>query len=94
MQRLNGLHIWREEVLAERFEWGKERAIFALVLRVHRLPLALELPMLPEYGGCKSWVQVAHDVRTEGSNPVLDDAAFQEKIQRFRSALDRGRSGR
>src|SRR3984957_7712562 len=57
-QALRGQHIWRDEVIAERFEWGRDKAIFALAIRVHRLPQPLALPMLPAYGGCKSWVEV------------------------------------
>src|SRR5688572_1997716 len=64
VQALAGQHIWKEEVLAERFEWGRDKSIFAVAVRVHRLPVKLELPMLPEYGGCKSWIHVAHSVTT------------------------------
>lgn len=87
LRRLEGQHIWRNEVLAARFEWGREQAIFGLALRVYRLPVAVELPMLPAYGGCKSWVQIAHSVRTNGSAPVLDDVAFEAKLKGFRDAL-------
>ena len=89
LQRLRGQHIWKESVLADRFEWGREKAIFALALRVYRLPIALELPMLPEYGGCKSWVQVAHPVMPADSTPVLNDAAFAVKVNAFRQAINR-----
>ena len=89
VRALGGQHIWREEVLADRFEWGREKAIFALALRVYRLPIALELPMLREYGGCKSWVQVAHPVMPADSTPVLNDAAFAVKVNAFRQAINR-----
>jgi hypothetical protein len=87
VKRLAGQHVWREEVLAERFEWGREQGIFAIALRVHRLPMAVELPMLPEYGGCKSWVEVAHPVMPAGSTPILDDAAFDGRLKKFREAI-------
>ena len=87
VQRLAGQHIWREEVLADRFEWGREQGIVAIVVRVHRLPIAIELPMLPEYGGCKSWIEVAHQVMPASSKPVLEDAAFEERLNRFRMML-------
>ena len=87
VKRLGGQHIWREEVLAERFEWGREHGIFAIVVRVHRLPMAIELPMIPDYGGCKSWIEVAHPVMPAGSSPVLDDEAFAQRLERFRAAI-------
>jgi hypothetical protein len=89
VRALNGQHIWREEVLADRFEWGREQLIYAILVRVHRLELNLELPMLPEYGGCKSWVTLAHAVNTIGSEPLLDDVAFADRRMRFQQAISR-----
>lgn len=87
-QRLAGQHIWRPEVIAERFDWGRQKAIFALAVRVKRLPQRIELPMRPEYGGCKSWIELAQDIATDGAKPVLDDAAFAEKLKRFKQSLE------
>lgn len=86
VRALSGQHIWREPVLAERFQWGREQSIYAIVVRVHRLPVKLELPMLPEYGGCKSWVTLAH-AGPFTPDPVLNDAAFAARLARFHAAL-------
>jgi hypothetical protein len=87
VERLRGHHIWRDEVLAQRFEWGKQQEIFALAVRVSRLPQRLELPMLPSYGGCKSWIELAEDIPTDAAQPVLIEAAFQARLHAFESAL-------
>lgn len=89
VQRLAGQHIWREDVLAERFAWGRQEGIYAIAVRVHRLPMIIELPMLAEYGGCKSWIEVAHPVMTAGSTPVLKEAEFEGRLERFRQAIRR-----
>jgi hypothetical protein len=86
-ERLRGQHIWRDEVIAARFDWGKTRDIFALAVRVRRLPRRVELPMRPDYGGCKSWVELETGVDTAGASPVLDDAAFGRKLARFHEAV-------
>src|SRR5687768_9751498 len=86
VRALTGQHIWREEVLAERFEWGREQMIYAIAVRVHRLPMKLEMPMLPEYGGCKSWVTLAHSALLQ-TDPVLDDATFRARLSAFRAAV-------
>lgn len=86
-QRLQGQHIWRDDVVAERFDWGRSKQIHALAVRVFRLPKAVELPMLPSYGGCKSWIELETDISTAGALPALDDAAFQAKLAAFQSAL-------
>lgn len=87
LKRLRPQHIWKDEVLLERFEWGKERAIYALALRVFQLPVALELPMLPEYGGCKSWVEVAHPITTNDCTPAIPPEEFEKKLSAFRNAI-------
>lgn len=85
--RLSGQHRWRDEVIAERFEWGHEQAIHLLALRVLRLPHPVELPLLPAYGGCRSWVELAEDVATAGSSPVIDEAAFGNRMLTLETAL-------
>lgn len=85
--RLRGQHIWRDEIITERFEWGRDKNIFALAVRVSRLARAVELPVLPEYGGCKSWIELATGIDALDSAPVLGDAEFQAKLDQFRAAL-------
>jgi hypothetical protein len=85
---LRGQHIWRDEVIAERFEWGREKAIFALAVRVFHLPRSVELPMLAAYGGCKSWIELDREIPTAEAAPVLSDGAFEAKLQQFRAALE------
>jgi hypothetical protein len=86
--RLRGQHVWRDAVIAERFEWGRAKNIFAMAVRVFRLPHAVELPMLPAYGGCKSWIQLETDVASEGSHAVLADEEFALKLKGFHGALE------
>lgn len=88
VEALRGQHCWRDEVIADRFAWGKEASIFALALRVHRLVHPIELPVLPTYGGCKSWIDLETDVPTTGAVPVLDQVQFDRKLARLWSALN------
>lgn len=86
--RLRGQHIWREEVIRERFDWGKSKSIYAMAVRVFRLPWPVELPMRADYGGCKSWVDFDTSISTDGAQPVLTDSEINAKLDRFRSALE------
>ena len=63
--------------------------IFALAVRVYRLPREIELPMLADYGGCKSWIELKDEVPIEGAQPVLADGDFEANLTRFRAALSR-----
>jgi hypothetical protein len=74
---LGGLHVWTDKTISDRFDWGREEGIWGLVLRIYRLPEATQLRVLPEYGGCKSWISLATDVATDGSAPVLPEVAWE-----------------
>ena len=90
VERLRGQHIWRDHVIAERFEWGKDKNIYALAVRMFRLPEPVDIPILPSYGGCKSWIELELDILTENATPVLSKEAFNEKLNQFHGALDDG----
>ena len=47
----------------------------------------VELPMLSAYDGCKSWIDVDHEIHTDGATPVLDDITFDARLTRFRNAI-------
>jgi len=86
-ERLRGQHIWSDEAIAERFDWGRDKNIHALAVRVFHLPKAVELPMLESYGGCKSWIALEPDISLDGAIPVLSDTGFAQKLTELREAL-------
>jgi hypothetical protein len=86
-QRLQAQHVWRPEVIAERFDWGRSKAIFALAVRTYRLPQRSDLPMLTSYGGCKSWIELDHEIDTANATPALGDKEFAERLAAFETAL-------
>ena len=87
VNRLEGQHIWRDTVIAERFDWGRDLGIYAMAVRVRRLPEPFEMPMLENYGGCKSWVELNPKMEFTATQYVLDEAAFTEKLEAFQEAL-------
>jgi hypothetical protein len=87
-ERLRGQHIWRDDVIASRYEWGRNQGIHALALRLCRLPEPVELPVRESYGGCKSWIELERDLPVDLVTPVLAEAAFQQKLAAFNAALD------
>jgi len=85
--QLRGQHIWRDDIIAQRFDWGRDKHIHALAVRVFRLDSMVEVPMRPAYGGCKSWVELKEDVSLAAARPVLADAAFAAKLEEFQNAM-------
>jgi hypothetical protein len=78
--RLAALHAWSPETVEARFRYGTP-GLFVLPVRVYRVPEAVEVPELPEYAGCRSWVDLGHELPTAGATPVLTDAAFEELLR-------------
>lgn len=88
LSRLRGQHIWQEEVIARRFEWGRREQIHALTIRVFQLPKPAVLPVLPSYGGCRSWVDLDRQIEIGGALPVLSDDQFESRQDAFWQALE------
>ncbi|MGD0649929.1 MAG: DUF1802 family protein [Verrucomicrobiia bacterium] len=75
LKRLQGRHIWNEQILQQRFESGREPGLHALIARVYRLPAPQQVAMHENYGGCKSWIELERTI-TADVTPVLTDAEF------------------
>lgn len=85
--KLEGQHIWKSSVIRDRFSWGREEGIFALAVRVYQLTHPINLQMQKEYGGCKSWIELAEEPVSKPAQPVLDELTFETKLSSFRNAL-------
>jgi hypothetical protein len=77
---LAGLHCWPQETVQARFEYRRP-GLYVLPVRVYRSSRAFDLIETPEYAGCRSWVELDHDLSTEGATPVLDEAKFDELLR-------------
>jgi len=87
LRRLQGRHIWSEPVLQERFAFGREPGLHALLIRVYRRPAPVRLPMCESYGGCKSWVELGEALSTEGLTPVLAEVEYTAQRDEIRDRL-------
>jgi hypothetical protein len=57
LEKLNSQHAWKPEVIKERFNrW--EKSAHLLIVQVFRLTTPYELEVTPEFGGCKSWLEL------------------------------------
>jgi hypothetical protein len=82
-------HLWSDAYALERLRWRPRKPLQVLALRAHRLRTAASLPVLAEYGGCKSWLTLAEPLIVAGAQPVLSDRAFSDQLQAVRRALGR-----
>jgi hypothetical protein len=87
LEALSELHILTDDYASERLRWRRTQPLWAAVLRVHRPVAPPELRVLPEHGGCVSWVELPADVVPGALIPALDDGAFAAAAGAVEDAL-------
>jgi len=79
IDRLTGTHIWTQTILRERFAFGREPGLYALLMRVYRHPMPVTIRWRESYGGCKSWIQLDAPVAATNLIPVLPESEFNQQ---------------
>ena len=87
LQRLERLHIWTSQFATERLKWKKKLPLHLFLLRVYQLEEPATIDILPDYLGCKSWIQLPEQLQGLKATPVLDDDAFQAQVKAVHQAL-------
>jgi len=85
---LSDTYVWSPAYVTERFNWRRDKPFYALVLRVFRLPQPVELPVLEEYNGCRSWIDLEKPLPIEGLTPVLEDSQFEARVSYLKKVLE------
>ncbi len=80
-------NIWNEYFISDRLKWKARQPLYILLLRTYKLPQAQYIPYLPEYGGCKSWIDLDQQVSLQGSQPVLSDAVYGQLVETIRGII-------
>jgi hypothetical protein len=78
-------YIFAENYAYERLHWRPRKPLEVMLLRVYRLPQVHHLPALPEYEGCKSWIELAAEIPAESMAPVLADDAYERLARPVRA---------
>jgi len=90
LEKLYPYHMWSEGLAAERLRWKAKEPLHVLLLRVYKLEPPAIISVLPEYLGCRSWVQLSSHPEARTLKPVFDEAMFHRKCTEIRAALSRG----
>ena len=79
LDRLSPFHIWTGSYARKRLHWRPKQPLTVALLRVYRLQEPQTIPLLNEYEGCKSWVDLGCEVPLGNMVPVLDDSQYEAK---------------
>ena len=85
--RLEPFHIWREDVVRERFEYQEQRGLQCAFGRVYRAERAWTFPNRPAFGGCRSWVTLPAPPAELDWPPVLVDDEHDRRRHEIRHIL-------
>ena len=88
VQALGDELAWTSAELATRFAYRDQPFLFVLALRAWRLPVPQDIPDLPAYAGCRSWIPLRDPVDLGGSTPAVTDPDFAARLARVESVLD------
>ncbi|MBV9850104.1 MAG: DUF1802 family protein [Armatimonadetes bacterium] len=72
-------HIWSPQFIHGRYDWEPYKPVFVLLLRAYALPQPHTLPVRREYGGCRSWVELAEPISTEGAVPAVSEERYARR---------------
>ncbi len=86
VQALDKFHVWKEPVVKERFERWQQGGVHCLLLRAYRLKKPFLMEVLPEYGGCRSWIETQESIPLDGI-PAMEDDAFEGLRNAIKEAL-------
>ncbi|BBZ05023.1 hypothetical protein MCHIJ_44600 [Mycolicibacterium chitae] len=86
LAELADLHIWTDEsVRADRLDFRPKHRLAVLVVDVRPLDEAVTVPRSPEFGGCKSWIELP--VTGPLGGPVHSSAELAEVAARVRDTV-------
>jgi len=85
IEELSQFHIWSDSYMVERMNWMPQKQMTAIFLKAYKIP-QIEIPILPEYHGCKSWIEL--NVNTDVGKAVLNEADLQQKLSEFRRIVN------
>ena len=88
IRRLDRFHVWREEVIRERFEYDDKRGVSLAFVRAYQLAEPLVFADAPKYGGCRSWVQVPDAPQEAAPMPLLEERLHRQREAEILGVLE------
>ena len=84
---LEPFHIWAPGYALKRVHWKPLHELNVIILRCYKTEIPTTIPVLPEYSGCTSWVNLESQVPLGKMTPVISDKDFEQQVKEVRSAI-------
>jgi hypothetical protein len=73
VQSLEAFHVLQPSVLEERFHYDDQDGLYVAFLRAFRISPVWELPFLPAFRGCRSWITLPEAPEGVRMEPVVGE---------------------
>ena len=90
VRRLAPFHIWQDSEIEKRFRYEEEKGktgVSVAFVRVEKMNAPFVFPDDPQFGGCRSWIELSEPPDCVTFSPVLDDTVHRERESEIRAAL-------
>ena len=87
LSRISEFHIWTDDYAEKRLHWRPKQPLTVALVRAYPLLQPQALPLLDEYGGCKSWVELGQDVPMGELTPAISDAEYERTSAAIKERL-------
>lgn len=84
---LQPYHIWNEQMISDRLKWQPNIPLAVLTLRVYSLSTPQTIVYSSAYGGCKSWIDLQEEIKSDKLTPVLQDDEFIEQVDKIKTVI-------
>ena len=81
---LSSFHVWSDSYIEERRNWMPEKPIKAVFLKTMIIP-EFDLPLQPEFQGCKSWIELNSNFQDGKS--ALEDNEIEQRLEKFKEIV-------
>ena len=86
IEAIEDLHIWTaDSVREDRLDFRPRHRLAVLVVQAIPLVEPVQLPRMPDYVGCTSWVQLP--INPSLGSPVCDEASLRRITDRVRNSV-------
>jgi hypothetical protein len=93
VEALAPFYCFSTQYAEERLRWKPRHPLLVMAIRAYRLTQPIEVASRPDFGGCKSWIILDEDVRSDNLVAAVDDATYAVQIAAVRAALERVPAG-
>lgn len=86
IRKLAAWHVWKDQVVEERFCYDAPQGVHVAFVRIFRLDPPKRLKQDKKYGGCRSWVELP-DFTGHALVSVISDEEHARRLAEFQELL-------